>query len=188
MSWSTKMLWHGCMEVAPSGLWAPVASHQCWSLLLVLSLVLRGFSPGTQVSAHLNQEWLMKNHYVDVLLLNCYLFIYSFTYPSIYLFIYYNIINWLLVKHSFLTSDFSESPGHLVNPCVGWGGMVLMSWSGWRRRKGVSKMYCTLINVWMGRVDCMVKGVAFAFFAFFFCGGGGGQIFASLAWKKVQMW
>ena len=186
MSWSTKMLWHGCMEVAPSGLWAPVASHQCWSLLLVLSLVLRGFSPGTQVSAHLNQEWLMKNHYVDVLLLNCYLFIYSFTYPSIYLFIYYNIINWLLVKHSFLTSDFSESPGHLVDPCVGWGGMVLMSWSGWRRRKGVSKMYCTLINVWMGRVDCMVKGVAFAFFAFFFFGGGG-QISDSWAWKIIQM-
>ena len=78
------------MEVARSGLWDPVASHQCWILLLVLSLVLRGFSPGTRVSAHLSQERLMKNHYVDVLLLNCYLFIYSFTYPSIYLFICYN--------------------------------------------------------------------------------------------------
>ena len=78
------------MEVARSGLWAPVASHQCWILLLVLSPVLRGFSPGTWVSAHLSEERLMKNHYVDVLLLNCYLFIYSFTYPSIYLFICYN--------------------------------------------------------------------------------------------------
>ena len=55
-----------------------LTSQQCWSLLLLLSLVLRGFSTGTWVYPLLNQEWLMKNHYVDVLPLNCYLFIYSF--------------------------------------------------------------------------------------------------------------
>ena len=96
----------------------------------------------------------------------------------IYLFIYY-IINWLLVKHSIFTSDFSKSPGHLVDSCVGWGGMVLMSWSGWRRRKGgkYNVLHNAGINVWTGRVDCMGIGVAFDFFDFFdfffFFGGGG---------------
>ena len=68
------------MEVARSGLWAPVASHQCWSLLLVLSLVLRGFrSPQSGI---VNEELLCGCATTKLL------FIYLFIYLSIYLFIH----------------------------------------------------------------------------------------------------
>ena len=56
----------------------------CWFSLLLWE-VFSGFlgfplSSKTNISKfQFDQEWLMKNHYVDVLPINCYLFIYLFT-------------------------------------------------------------------------------------------------------------
>ena len=123
----------------------------------------------------------------------CYwIVIYLFIHLPIHLFIYsfVIIINWLLVKHSIFTSDFPEPPRHLVYFCVGWGGMVLMSWSEWRWRKGVSTMYCIMQVSMCGPGGRAVWAYVKHLNIFFFLGGGGGgvQISDPWAWKMVQIW
>ena len=106
----------------------------------------------------------------------CYwIVIYLFIHLPIHLFIYsfVIIINWLLVKHSIFTSDFPEPPRHLVYFCVGWGGMVLMSWSEWRWRKGVSTMYCIMQVSMCGPGGRAVWAYVKHLNIFFFFGGGG---------------
>ena len=106
----------------------------------------------------------------------CYwIVIYLFIHLPIHLFIYsfVIIINWLLVKHSIFTSDFPEPPRHLVYFCVGWGGMVLMSWSEWRWRKGVSTMYCIMQVSMCGPGGRAVWAYVKHLNIFFFLGGGG---------------
>ena len=106
----------------------------------------------------------------------CYwIVIYLFIHLPIHLFIYsfVIIINWLLVKHSIFTSDFPEPPRHLVYFCVGWGGMVLMSWSEWHWRKGVSTMYC-IMQVSMCGPGGQAVWAYVKHLNIFFCGGRGG--------------